>query len=147
MRIHSGNHSARRLPGHRRAALVGLAIALLGQAMLTAAARRVQDVPLDLERATVADLQAAMGTGALTSERLVQGYLARIQAIGEELGTGEALRAIGDRADLESNDSRWLRERFQETRNLSDVVRLQAQRWREDPPRAKAESAPLRAAK
>jgi carboxylate-amine ligase len=73
--------------------------------------------------------------------------LARIQAIGEELGTGEALRAIGDRADLETNDSRWLRERFQETRNLSDVVRLQAERWRDDPPRAKAEATPLRAAK
>jgi len=73
--------------------------------------------------------------------------LARIQAVGEELGTGEALRAIGDRADLETNDSRWLRERFQETRNLSDVVRLQAERWRDDPPRAKAEAAPLRAAK
>ncbi|HQZ70026.1 MAG TPA: amidase family protein [Anaerolineae bacterium] len=104
MRIHSGNHSARRLPGHRRAALVGLAIALLGQAMLTAAARRVQDVPLDLERATVADLQAAMGTGALTSERLVQGYLARIQAISLGGPAINAVRAISPTALAEARD-------------------------------------------
>ncbi len=76
--------------------------------------------------------------------------LYRIQRIGDELGTADALRAIGDRADRELNDSRWLRERFQETRNLSDVVRLQAERWRTDPaPAAKVEpeAARLRAAK
>jgi hypothetical protein len=29
------------------------------------------------------------------------------------------------------NDARWLRERFAETKSLSDVVRLQATRWKE----------------
>ncbi len=61
-----------------------------------------------------------------------------MRPLGEELATGEALRDIGDHADREANDSRWLRERFQETRILSDVVRLQAERWRDDPPREKA---------
>ena len=75
--------------------------------------------------------------------------LFRLQPIGDALGTGDALRAIGDRAEREVNDTRWLRERFQETRNLSDVVRLQAERWRDDPGRAPAQSEPakLRAAK
>ncbi len=91
--------------------------------------------------------------GAHTHIRLREDLMAtlyRIQRIGDELGTADALRAIGDRADRELNDSRWLRERFQETRNLSDVVRLQAERWRTDPaPAAKAEpeAARLRAAK
>ncbi|MCE2827502.1 MAG: hypothetical protein LW626_10510 [Verrucomicrobium sp.] len=35
---------------------------------------------LELSTATVADLQAAMQKGALTSERLVELYLARIDA-------------------------------------------------------------------
>ena len=91
--------------------------------------------------------------GAHTHIRLREDLMAtlyRIQRIGDELGTADALRAVGDRADRELNDSRWLRERFQETRNLSDVVRLQAERWRTDPaPAAKAEpeAARLRAAK
>ena len=74
--------------------------------------------------------------GAHTHIRLredVMATLYRIQRIGDELGTADALRAIGDRADRELNDSRWLRERFQETRNLSDVVRLQAERWAHGP--------------
>jgi gamma-glutamyl:cysteine ligase YbdK (ATP-grasp superfamily) len=78
--------------------------------------------------------------------------LYRLQRLADELGTADALRAIGDRADRELNDSRWLRERFEETRNLPDVVRLQAERWRDDPapaPAAKAEPevARLRATK
>ena len=92
--------------------------------------------------------------GAHTHIRLREDLLAtlyRIQRIGDELGAADALRAIGDRADREANDSRWLRERFQETRNLSDVVRLQAERWRDDPgrapPEAEVEAARLRAAK
>ena len=90
--------------------------------------------------------------GAHTHIRLradLMATLLRLQRIGEELGTTDALRAIGERADREFNDSLWLRERFAETRNLSDVVRLQAERWRDDPPRApaQAEAAKLRAAK
>ncbi|HQW38236.1 MAG TPA: glutamate-cysteine ligase family protein, partial [Usitatibacteraceae bacterium] len=90
--------------------------------------------------------------GAHTHIRLREDLMAtllRLQRIAEELGTTDALRAIGERADRELNDSRWLRERFAETRNLSDVVRLQAERWRDDPPRAPAQrdAAKLRAAK
>jgi carboxylate-amine ligase len=90
--------------------------------------------------------------GAHTHIRLREDLMAtllRLQRIAEELGTTEALRAIGERADRELNDSRWLRERFAETRNLSDVVRLQAERWRDDPPKAPAQAEPakLRAAK
>jgi hypothetical protein len=35
-------------------------------------------------------------------------------------------------AAREVNDARWLRERFLETKSFTDVVRLQAARWRED---------------
>ena len=89
--------------------------------------------------------------GAHTHIRLREVLMAtlyRLQRLGDELGTAEALRAIGDRADRELNDSRWLRERFQETRNLSDVVRLQAERWRDEPAKgsAQAPAAGLRAA-
>jgi carboxylate-amine ligase len=76
--------------------------------------------------------------------------LERIRGTGEELGATEALRAIGERAQREENDSRWLRERFQESGSLSDVVRLQAERWRTDPPPAPVpnrEAGGLRAAK
>ena len=37
-------------------------------------------------------------------------------------------------AARDENDSRWLRDRHQETGSLPDVVRLQAQRWRTEPP-------------
>ena len=80
--------------------------------------------------------------GAHTHLRLREDILEtleRIRRIGEEMGTLEALHAIGNQADGEENDAQWLRERFQETRDLSDVVRQQADRWRDDPPRAKAE--------
>jgi carboxylate-amine ligase len=46
------------------------------------------------------------------------------------LGTTGALRALDHLTD-EGNDSQWLRERYQETRSMPDVVRLQALRWRE----------------
>ncbi|HLE97631.1 MAG TPA: hypothetical protein VI997_09705, partial [Candidatus Thermoplasmatota archaeon] len=36
--------------------------------------------PLDLQRATIADLQAALASGAVTSVALVDAYLARIAA-------------------------------------------------------------------
>jgi len=57
--------------------------------------------------------------------------LARIQSLGRELGTAGALKAIEERTSRQSNDARWLREKFQETKSLSDVVRHQAGRWRE----------------
>lgn len=39
---------------------------------------------IDLATATIADLQAAMGKGALTSEKLVQLYLARVEAYDQK---------------------------------------------------------------
>ena len=59
--------------------------------------------------------------------------LYRVQRVAEEMGAGEAIAAIGARAEDSLNDARWLRERFAETGSLSDVVRLQAERWRGEP--------------
>jgi glutamate---cysteine ligase / carboxylate-amine ligase len=75
--------------------------------------------------------------------------LYRVQRVADELGGGGAIAAIGARAESAVNDSRWLRERFAETGSLSDVVRLQAERWRGDPAEAAAVARParLRAAK
>ena len=42
-----------------------------------------------------------------------------------------ALDAIRTQVTRGINDARWLRERFAETKSLSDVVRLQAMRWKE----------------
>ena len=57
--------------------------------------------------------------------------LERLEPHAAELGTALPLIAIAARAAREANDSRWLRERLEETRSLPDVVRLQAARWRE----------------
>jgi carboxylate-amine ligase len=88
---------------------------------------------------------------ARTHIRLREDLLAtlyRVQRTGDELGAGEALRAIGDRADRGINDSRWLRDLHAQCGNLADVVRLQAGRWRDEPAIAGAPAAGrLRAAK
>jgi len=55
--------------------------------------------------------------------------LARLAPDAEALGTAEALHALLRAAEMEANDSRWLRERLGETRSLNDVVRLQSERW------------------
>ena len=55
--------------------------------------------------------------------------LTRIAPDAEAMGTREAMVALDKLAKTEMNDTRWLRERFQETRSLNDVVRLQSQRW------------------
>ena len=47
------------------------------------------------------------------------------------LGTTEPLRELSRLAHEESNDSRWLRDRFAETRSMPDLVRLQAGRFRD----------------
>ena len=47
------------------------------------------------------------------------------------LGTTEPLRELSRIASEECNDSRWLRDRYAETRSMPDLVRLQAARWRE----------------
>jgi glutamate---cysteine ligase / carboxylate-amine ligase len=57
--------------------------------------------------------------------------LERLEPCAVELGTAVPLLSIAAMAARETNDSRWLRERLDETKSLTDVVRLQAARWRE----------------
>src|SRR5512140_642927 len=59
--------------------------------------------------------------------------LERIAPCAEALGTTEALKGLERVAEEMANDSLWLRQRYQEVRSLNDVVRLQAQRWRNEP--------------
>jgi carboxylate-amine ligase len=59
--------------------------------------------------------------------------LERLTPAAVALGTALPLMSIAALAARELNDSRWLRERYLETKSLPDVVRLQAARWREDP--------------
>src|SRR5882724_12500748 len=53
-------------------------------AVLLATAPFARAAEFDLSTATVADIQAAMDSGALTSEKLVQLYLARIEAYDQK---------------------------------------------------------------
>ncbi len=54
--------------------------------------------PLDLETATVAQLEAAMADGALTSEALVRAYLARIAAYDKQGPTINTVITLNDKA-------------------------------------------------
>src|SRR5207244_2183332 len=57
--------------------------------------------------------------------------LERLEPCAAELGIAVPLLSLANLAAQQSNDSAWLRERFQETKSLPDVVRLQAERWRD----------------
>ena len=57
--------------------------------------------------------------------------LERLEPSAAQLGTAVPLMSIAALAAREQNDSRWLRERYQETGSFPDVVRMQAERWRE----------------
>src|SRR4051794_19439875 len=57
-----------------------LLVALLG-ALVVAAPARAADPPLDLERATVSELQSKMAAGELTSVQLTRAYINRIAAV------------------------------------------------------------------
>jgi carboxylate-amine ligase len=59
--------------------------------------------------------------------------LERLASSATELGTTVPLLSIAGAVAREANDSRWLRERYVETKSLTDVVRMQAMRWREEP--------------
>jgi amidase len=63
----------------------------LGLAFLATALPAARAAEFNLETATVADIQAAMDSGALTSEKLVGLYLARIQAYDQ---SGPRINAI-----------------------------------------------------
>jgi amidase len=61
-------------------------------ALVLAANLRVpQDVPLDLEEATIDQLQSGMAAGRYTARQIAEGYLARIEAIDRN---GPTLRSI-----------------------------------------------------
>ncbi|HMN43703.1 MAG TPA: amidase family protein [Povalibacter sp.] len=62
----------------------GLAACALGMALSVLAPAWAQAASFDLSTATIADIQAAMEEGSLTSERLVQMYLARIEAYDQK---------------------------------------------------------------
>jgi amidase len=98
MSIQPDPHATPRRPRLRRIALLALASAILGHALLTAAAPSSPDLPVDLERAAVAELQAAMGAGTLTSEQLAEAYLARIRAISSGGPALNAVRALNPTA-------------------------------------------------
>ena len=71
---------------------------------------RARVAGLDLQTATVVQLQAAMASGRLTSRRLTQAYLARIKAYDAPLNSIRALSpkalAAADRADQERRAGR-----------------------------------------
>ncbi|WP_440976128.1 amidase family protein [Pseudoxanthomonas winnipegensis] len=73
-----------------RRALLWLTLALTAPALAAA--------PLDLENATVTQLEAAMADGALTSEALVRAYLARIAAYDKQGPTINAVIALNPKA-------------------------------------------------
>ena len=69
-----------------------------------------------------------------TRARIAEDLLAtleRLEPSAAALGTALPLMSLAALAARGVNDSRWLRERYQETGSLPDVVRMQAQRWRE----------------
>jgi carboxylate-amine ligase len=57
--------------------------------------------------------------------------LERLTPAAAALGTVRPLMSLAALAAREQNDALWLRERYVETKSLPDVVRMQAQRWRE----------------
>ena len=57
----------------------------------------------------------------------------RLKPVASSLGTIGALLAIERLAEGEGNGSRWLRECYEKNHSLSDVVRMQADRWAKTP--------------
>jgi carboxylate-amine ligase len=71
--------------------------------------------------------------------------LERLAPVATELGTAMPLLSLAGLAARQVNDSRWLRERFAQSKSLDDVVRLQAARWKEEPAMTSAAAATARA--
>jgi len=100
----------------RTRSLCGAAL-LLALPLLPAAAQQSPTAPpppVAIEEATIADLHAAMRTGALSCRQLVQGYLRRIDAYDRN---GPALNALivvhpAALATADSLDRRYAREGF-----------------------------------
>jgi len=62
--------------------------------------------------------------------------LERLTPYAAQLGTVKPLMSLAALAAREENDSRWLRACHEKTGSLPDVVRMQAERWRTEPPPA-----------
>jgi len=67
--------------------------------------------------------------------------LDRVAPEAAALEAREPLEALWRMAQEQQNDSRWLRERYAESRSMPDVVRMQAQRWKEGAHAAPAQAA------
>jgi glutamate---cysteine ligase / carboxylate-amine ligase len=80
-------------------------------------------------------VDAARGTHVRIRDDVLE-TLERLAPCAAELGTAMPLLSLAGCAAREVNDSRWLRERYMETKSLTDVVRMQAARWSEEPARA-----------
>ncbi|MCU1262743.1 MAG: glutamyl-tRNA amidotransferase [Bryobacterales bacterium] len=78
---------------HRSRGFSAILLAALCTAIVPAAARTI-----DLDSATIADLNAAFDSGALTSEKLVQMCLARIQAYDRQGPDLNAVMALNPKA-------------------------------------------------
>jgi carboxylate-amine ligase len=59
--------------------------------------------------------------------------LERLAPAAAELGTAVPLLTLAGCTARQANDCRWLRERYVETKSLTDVVRMQAARWKDEP--------------
>ena len=81
-------------------------------------------------QAQIADPLAGERTHVKLGDDVVA-TITRLEGLARELDTWEALEAMRSRVRSEVNGAKWLRERFSETKSLSDVVRHQATRWRE----------------
>src|SRR4051794_33181376 len=106
-RRHSPEKKSQRRKGHsprlhRSEATIGritmnirpkstLAACVLGAVLSVLTLAQTQAATFDLSTASIADIQAAMDQGALTSEKLVQLYLARIAAYDQQ---GPKLNAV-----------------------------------------------------
>jgi carboxylate-amine ligase len=60
--------------------------------------------------------------------------LERLRPAARELGTSGALMALERMAENTTNGSQWLRACFDRNHSLSDVVRMQSERWAATPP-------------
>src|SRR3954462_5385299 len=74
-----------------------LLVALLG-ALVAAAPARAAAPPLDLERATVSELQQKMAAGELTSVQLTRAYINRIAAVNARAPGINAVRVVNPTA-------------------------------------------------
>jgi glutamate---cysteine ligase / carboxylate-amine ligase len=77
------------------------------------------------------------------SVRLREHLLDTLDRVAPEAAALEAtapLEALWRMAQEQQNDSRWLRERYAESRSMPDVVRMQAQRWHEGAHEAPAQA-------